>query len=96
MTEEPKEAALKEPMGGPMPADAKENSGPTGEQLLDKYVQAAGGAAAIDKVSSRVNERDDRFWREISAHRYLFEGSGETHLVHTHAGGRQRYGVQWA
>jgi hypothetical protein len=54
MTEEPKEAALKEPMGGPMPADAKENSGPTGEQLLDKYVQAAGGAAAIDKVSSRV------------------------------------------
>jgi photosynthetic reaction center cytochrome c subunit len=54
MTEEPKEAALKEPMGGPKPADAKENSGPTGEQLLDKYVQTAGGAAAIDKVSSRV------------------------------------------
>jgi len=31
-----------------------ENAGPTPEQLLDKYVQAAGGAAAIDKVTSRV------------------------------------------
>lgn len=27
---------------------------PTAEQLLDKYVQAVGGAAAIDKVTSRV------------------------------------------
>ncbi len=34
--------------------DAKEASGPTGDQLLDKYVQAVGGAAAIDKVTSRV------------------------------------------
>jgi hypothetical protein len=64
MTEEPKEAA-----GGPMPGGAmmsgatpagsspattKETAGPTAEQLLDKYVQAAGGAAAIDKVTSRV------------------------------------------
>ena len=29
-------------------------SGPTAEQLLEKYVQAAGGANAIDKVTSRV------------------------------------------
>jgi len=61
MTEEPKEA-----MGGPRPTDAKESTGastrttagpttgPTADQLLDKYVQAAGGAAAIDKVNSRV------------------------------------------
>jgi photosynthetic reaction center cytochrome c subunit len=49
MTEEPKEA-----MGAPKPAEAKENAGPAAEQLLDKYVQAAGGAAAIDKVASRV------------------------------------------
>src|ERR1035438_9358425 len=54
MTEEPKEAALKEPVGEPRPADAKENTGPSGEQLLEKYVQAVGGAAAIDKVTSRV------------------------------------------
>jgi photosynthetic reaction center cytochrome c subunit len=49
MTEEPKEA-----MGAPKPAEAKENAGPAGDQLLDKYVQAAGGAAAIDKVTTRV------------------------------------------
>ena len=49
MTEEPKEA-----VGAPKPAEAKENAGPTGDQLLDKYVQAAGGAAAIDKVATRV------------------------------------------
>src|SRR5271169_5156417 len=49
MTEEPKE-----PMGAPTPAAAKENAGPSADQLLDKYVQAAGGAAAIDKVTARV------------------------------------------
>jgi hypothetical protein len=51
MTEEPKEGTgkPKEPE-----AEAKENAGPTGEQLLDKYVQAVGGAAAVEKVTSRV------------------------------------------
>jgi photosynthetic reaction center cytochrome c subunit len=53
MSEEPKEG-----MGEPKKAegDAKEakDSGPTGEQLIDKYVQAAGGAAVIEKVTSRV------------------------------------------
>src|SRR5450432_791635 len=49
MTEDPKE-----PMGGPKPAEAKENAGPAADQLLDKYVQAVGGAAAIDKITSRV------------------------------------------
>src|SRR5271169_2541692 len=49
MTEEPKEA-----MGGSKPAEAKENAGPPADQLLDKYLQAVGGAAAIGKVSSRV------------------------------------------
>jgi len=34
--------------------EARENAGPTPDQLLDKYVQAVGGAAAIDKISSRV------------------------------------------
>jgi hypothetical protein len=36
------------------PAEAKENTGPTADQLLDKYVQAVGGAAAIEKITSRV------------------------------------------
>jgi photosynthetic reaction center cytochrome c subunit len=49
----------KAPMAGPtQPENAekelKDNSGPSADQLLDKYVQAAGGAAAIDKVTSRV------------------------------------------
>jgi photosynthetic reaction center cytochrome c subunit len=58
MTDEPRE---KEAMGGPKPleagnvgATAGPTTVPTGEQLLDKYVQASGGAAAIDKVTSRV------------------------------------------
>jgi photosynthetic reaction center cytochrome c subunit len=35
-------------------AEGKEPSGPSGDQLLDKYLKAAGGAAAIEKVTSRV------------------------------------------
>src|SRR5579862_129821 len=56
MTEE-----SKAPMGAPHGAEgagkseeAKEPAGPAADQLLDKYIQAAGGAAAIDKVNSRV------------------------------------------
>jgi photosynthetic reaction center cytochrome c subunit len=52
--EEAPGAGPKEAMGEPKPAEGKENTGPTAEQLLDKYVQASGGAAAIDKVTSRV------------------------------------------
>ena len=42
------------PMGPPKPAETKEAPAPAADQLIDKYVQAAGGAAAIDKVTSRV------------------------------------------
>ncbi len=43
-------------MGEPEKAEgeAKESAGPAAAQLIDKYVQASGGAAAIDKVTSRV------------------------------------------
>jgi photosynthetic reaction center cytochrome c subunit len=34
--------------------ETKEVGGPTADQLLDRYLQAAGGVKAIDKVSSRV------------------------------------------
>jgi photosynthetic reaction center cytochrome c subunit len=54
MTEEPKEAQPKEAMASPKGTDKKENAGPTADQLLDKYVQAVGGTAAIDKVTTRV------------------------------------------
>jgi photosynthetic reaction center cytochrome c subunit len=43
----------KEEEGGEGPA-ASPTGGPTADQLIDKYIQAVGGAAAIDKVSSRV------------------------------------------
>jgi photosynthetic reaction center cytochrome c subunit len=35
-------------------AEWKESSGPPSDQLFDKYLQAVGGAAAIDKITSRV------------------------------------------
>src|ERR1700692_1256095 len=35
-------------------AEAKEAGGPPPEQLFDKYLQAVGGAAAIEKITSRV------------------------------------------
>jgi len=51
MTEEPTQAK-----GAPKKAEgeAKEAAGPSGAELLDKYLQASGGAAAVDKVTSRV------------------------------------------
>jgi photosynthetic reaction center cytochrome c subunit len=51
MTAESMAAAMAEPRN---PEEEKAYTGPSADQLLDKYVQAAGGAAAIDKVSSRV------------------------------------------
>ena len=42
-------------MEPPKPEDASaQNNGPAPEQLFDKYVQAIGGATAVDKVTSRV------------------------------------------
>jgi photosynthetic reaction center cytochrome c subunit len=52
MTDEPKLG-----MGEPKKAEnseAKEASGPSADQLFEKYVKALGGAGAIEKVTSRV------------------------------------------
>jgi|SRR5271166_2605108 len=54
MTEEPKEAVGEPHASEPVKPEAKEDAGPTADQLLDKYIQALGGAAAIDKITSRV------------------------------------------
>ncbi len=57
MTDEPKEAMGMPHEGHEHEADEakpSENSGPTADQLFDKFVQASGGAPAIDKVTSRV------------------------------------------
>ena len=58
MPETPKELAagntmMLPPVGGAASGEAKGNS-EMAQQLLDKYVQASGGAAAIEKVSSRI------------------------------------------
>jgi outer membrane lipoprotein-sorting protein len=52
MAEEPKPsmAEAKNSEGG----EEQAPSGPGADQLIDKYLQAAGGAAAIDKITSRV------------------------------------------
>jgi photosynthetic reaction center cytochrome c subunit len=47
-------AEAKEPMPEAKPEEAKENAGPAADQLIEKYIHAAGGAGAIDKVTSRV------------------------------------------
>jgi len=45
----------KEPMGGPKKEEeVKEANGPSADELFAKYLQAAGGAAAIEKITSRV------------------------------------------
>lgn len=54
---------LKESPGAPRKpeGEAKQYTGPTPDQLLEKYIQAAGGAAAIDKVTSRVMKGEIKF-----------------------------------
>jgi photosynthetic reaction center cytochrome c subunit len=56
MTEEPKIMAKAAPaeVKKDEAGEKKEATGPAAEQLIEKYVQALGGAAAIDKVTSRV------------------------------------------
>jgi photosynthetic reaction center cytochrome c subunit len=60
MTEEPKMAMAEpkksEPEANKGEGDAKESTGPPAEQLFDKYVQASGGATAIEKVTSRAQK----------------------------------------
>ncbi len=52
MTAEAKPAADEEVIheGG----NAKESTGPSADQLFEKYLKAVGGASAVDKVTSRV------------------------------------------
>lgn len=59
MTEELQTARGGPNMGGPGKPEGEANgkeatAGPTADQLIEKYLRASGGAAAIDKVTSRV------------------------------------------
>jgi photosynthetic reaction center cytochrome c subunit len=60
MTEEPKmgmgEPKKPEAEANTGEAQANQNAGPAAEQLFEKYVQATGGAAAIDKITSRTQK----------------------------------------
>lgn len=54
MEDEPKSTMAVAAAGESMKAEASGKASPTPEQLIDKYVQALGGSAAIDKITSRV------------------------------------------
>jgi photosynthetic reaction center cytochrome c subunit len=54
MSEEPKDAKAATAEAEKEAGEAKAPAGPSADQLLDKYVQALGGAAAVDKITSRV------------------------------------------
>ena len=98
MTEEPRKP-WQRPAGPEAESEAeatRRKAGPAADQLLDKYVQAAGGAPAIEKVTSRVMKGTIEFGGKSLPIDIYCERSREAHLVHPHAGGRQRHGIQWS
>jgi photosynthetic reaction center cytochrome c subunit len=56
MGDQPETVAAVNSLAGPSMAEpeAKPSAGPTADELLEKYVQADGGTAAIDRITSRV------------------------------------------
>jgi len=54
-------AEAKGPMVETKPEETKGSSGPPADQLIEKCIHAIGGAAAIDKVSSRVMKGNIEF-----------------------------------
>ena len=85
MTEEPKE-----PMGAPK-AGRSERKRRAIARSVARQICAGGGRSGGDRQGDQPrHEGNDRFWREVAADRYLFEGSGQADIVHAHAGGRQR------
>jgi len=75
--------------------ETKENSGPTADQLLDKYVQALGGSAAIDKVTTRVMKGTIDFEGK-SLPIDIYCKAPDERFLYPHAGRRQRHRVQRA
>lgn len=65
-------------------ADAKEASVPAGAQLIDKYLQAAGGAAAIGKITSRVMKGTITFGdRDVAIDIYSKDPDKRISFTHT-------------
>ena len=96
MTEETRESEPKKAMEASPAANATENAGPSPDQLLDKYVQAVGGATGDRQSLQPRHERNDCLRREIAAHRHLLQRTGEAHFLYPHAARRQCHRVQWA
>ena len=70
----------------PKPAEAKETPGPAAEPLLDKYVQAAGGAA-IEKITSRVMKGSIDFGgQSLPIDIYAKEPDGRISFTHMSGG----------
>ena len=82
MTEEPKPGM--DETKKPDDAEAKEPTGPSADQLIDKYVQAVGGAAAIEKITSRVMKGTITFGdRNIPIDIYSKEPDKRVSFAHT-------------
>ena len=85
MSEEPKPGAVdsKKPEEG----EAKESSGPAAEVLFEKYLKAVGGAAAVDKVTSRVMKGTITFGdRNIPIDIYTKDPEKRVSITHTPEG----------
>jgi photosynthetic reaction center cytochrome c subunit len=67
--------------------NAKENSGPSADQLFEKYLQAVGGAAAVDKITSRVMKGTITFGdRNIPIEIFTKEPDKRVSFTHTPEG----------
>src|ERR1700761_508436 len=67
--------------------NAKESSGPSADQLFEKYLQAVGGAAAVDKVTSRVMKGTITFGdRNIPIEIFTKEPDKRVSFTHTPEG----------
>jgi photosynthetic reaction center cytochrome c subunit len=77
----------KQTMEPPKPEGAAASTGPAPEQLFEKYVQAIGGAAAIDKVTSRVMKGQIEFGgTSLPIDIYSKEPDKRISLTHTQNG----------
>ncbi len=81
MAEETNRTPLNMPSSAGEAKDSKQPTGPSGDQLLEKYVQASGGAAAIDKVSTRVMKGTMDFGGKSVADRHLCERSFQSDFI---------------
>jgi photosynthetic reaction center cytochrome c subunit len=83
MTEQPKSGA-DEARRTEENAETKEPSGPTADQLFEKYLKAVGGAAAIDRVASRVMKGTITFGdRNIPIEIYSKDPDKRVTITHT-------------